>query len=129
LKKLEELSPAEWEQLCFACGKCCVYKLEDEETGKIYWTNVACRYLDITTHRCQVYKDRFTKQSDCERLYPEFVKKTKILPKTCAYRQVAEGRPPVLPNKPCLAARGFILEQDMPPGTDLSDHVVWHDDF
>lgn len=91
-KTLEELSPQEWEALCDGCGKCCLAKLEDEDTGDIYWTSVGCRLFDGTTCRCRDYADRLASVPDCVRLTPQNVRTIPWLPRTCAYRLVAEGR-------------------------------------
>lgn len=91
-KSLEEMSPAEWESLCDGCGKCCLSKLEDEDTGEIHWTNVGCRLFDAETCRCHDYSNRFAQVDDCVQLTPENVRTIKWLPSTCAYRLVAEGR-------------------------------------
>ncbi len=91
-KTLEEMSPAEWESLCDGCGKCCLSKLEDEDTGDIYWTSVACRLFDAATCRCKDYANRLEVVSDCVRLTPQNVREIGWLPATCAYRLVAEGR-------------------------------------
>ena len=37
-KPLPELDRGEWEALCDGCGRCCVHKIEDEETGLLYPT-------------------------------------------------------------------------------------------
>ncbi len=91
-KQLEEMSAAEWESLCDGCGKCCLSKLEDEDTGDIYWTSVACRMFDPESCRCADYENRLAAVPDCVGLTPENVRTISWLPGTCAYRLVAEGR-------------------------------------
>jgi uncharacterized cysteine cluster protein YcgN (CxxCxxCC family) len=91
-KALEEMSTAEWESLCDGCGKCCLSKLEDEDTGEIYWTTVGCRLLDCTTCRCRDYEHRLERVKDCVGLTPANARTIGWLPNTCAYRLVAEGR-------------------------------------
>ncbi|MEQ1943235.1 YcgN family cysteine cluster protein [Mesorhizobium sp. VNQ89] len=91
-KSLEEMSPAEWESLCDGCGKCCLSKLEDEDTGEIYFTSIGCRLFDAESCRCKDYENRLATVSDCVRLTPENVRTITWLPSTCAYRLVAEGR-------------------------------------
>lgn len=92
VKTLEEFSPQEWEALCDGCGKCCLAKLEDEDTGDIYWTSVGCRLFDGETCRCRDYDNRLATVPDCIRLTPQNVRTIPWLPQTCAYRLVAEGR-------------------------------------
>ena len=92
-KTLEELSPTEWESLCDGCGQCCLHKLEDEDTGRIYPTNVACRLLDLQTARCGDYKHRRRHVPDCLTLTRSKVDDLEWLPQTCAYRLRAEGEP------------------------------------
>ncbi len=91
-KPLEAMSPAEWESLCDGCGKCCLAKLEDEDTGDIHWTSVACRLFDAGACRCSDYAGRLKRVRDCVRLTPENVRTLTWLPATCAYRLVAEGK-------------------------------------
>lgn len=91
-RALEDFSDAEWESLCDGCGRCCLNKLEDIETGQIAWTDVACRMLDGETCRCRDYEGRQKEVPDCIQLTPESVRELSWLPPTCAYRLVAEGR-------------------------------------
>lgn len=91
-KSLDEMTPEEWESLCDGCGKCCLAKLEDEDTGEIHWTDIACRLFEAGTCRCSDYPDRFAKVPDCVALTPEKVRTITWLPSSCAYRRLAEGR-------------------------------------
>jgi uncharacterized cysteine cluster protein YcgN (CxxCxxCC family) len=90
-KTLEAMTPQEWESLCDGCGKCCLSKLEDEDTGEIYWTTVACRLLDAQSCRCSDYSDRKRHVPDCVQLTPGTVRDLDWLPATCGYRLVAGG--------------------------------------
>ena len=92
VKTLEEMSPAEWESLCDGCGRCCLNKLEDWDTGEIAFTNVACTLFDDGACRCRDYDNRAEKVPDCVQLTPEAARTLKWLPPTCAYRRLAEGR-------------------------------------
>src|SRR5882757_6323932 len=91
-KTLEEMSNAEWESLCDGCARCCLEKLEDEDTGKIYFTHVSCKLLDAGLCACKDYKHRSDKVPDCVRLSPENVRTLNWLPPSCGYKLVAEGR-------------------------------------
>ncbi|WP_173932326.1 YcgN family cysteine cluster protein [Chelativorans sp. Marseille-P2723] len=91
-KPLLAMSDAEWESLCDGCGKCCLAKLEDEDTGEILWTSVACRLFDSATCRCSDYSGRLARIPDCVQLTPENVFELGWLPSTCAYRLLAEGK-------------------------------------
>ncbi len=92
-KPLQALNEAEWEALCDGCGRCCLHKVEEETTGDIYGTNIACKLLDRQTARCTNYKRRRRIVPDCVRLTPEKVASIPWLPATCAYRLRAEGKP------------------------------------
>jgi uncharacterized cysteine cluster protein YcgN (CxxCxxCC family) len=92
VKPLEELSRAEWESLCDGCGRCCLVKLEDEDTGEVHFTDIACRLLDTASCRCADYPRRRRKVRDCLKLTPDLVRQLAWLPPTCAYRLRSEGR-------------------------------------
>ena len=92
-RPLAELSREEWEALCDGCGRCCLHKVEYEDTGEIDETNVACTLLDCETARCKDYKNRKAFVPDCLRLTLKLVDRVPWLPDTCAYRRRAEDRP------------------------------------
>jgi uncharacterized cysteine cluster protein YcgN (CxxCxxCC family) len=93
-KSLKEMSVAEWESLCDGCGKCCFIKLEDDENGDIYFTQVVCDLIELKTGRCSRYEDRCTLVPNCIDLKqtPDF-QTYQWLPLTCAYRLLAEEKP------------------------------------
>ena len=86
------MSPSEWESLCDNCGKCCCIRLEDEVTGDIYITDVACKLFDPATCKCTDYANRSQKVPDCVTLTKDNVAQLKWMPRTCAYRLVSEGK-------------------------------------
>ena len=91
-KKLAEMSASEWESLCDGCAKCCLHKLQDEDTDEVFYTSVACAKLDLETCRCTVYEERLKFVPDCLDLIQENLDELGWLPDSCAYRLVAEGR-------------------------------------
>ena len=90
---LDSLDRGQWEALCDGCGRCCLHKLEDEETGELHPTNVACKLLDRRNGRCTDYAHRKRHVIDCVVLDRSAVDALEWLPSTCAYRLRAEGRP------------------------------------
>lgn len=92
-RPLSDLSREEWEALCDGCGRCCLHKVEYEDTGEIEETNVACSLLDCQTARCKDYRHRKAFVPDCLRLTLKLVDRVPWLPDTCAYRRRAENRP------------------------------------
>ena len=90
---LDQLTRAEWEALCDGCGRCCLHKIEDADTGEIEDTNVACKLLDCSTAQCSDYRNRKAFVPDCLRLTPRLLKDIRWLPSTCAYVRRADGQP------------------------------------
>jgi uncharacterized protein len=95
-KSLAQMSEAEWESLCDGCGRCCLIKLEDEDTGAIHHTDIVCSLFDPETCRCGDYANRDEKVPDCVRLTPENIPELRWMPESCAYRLLSEGKD--LPN-------------------------------
>jgi uncharacterized protein len=91
--KLADMSDTQWESLCDGCGKCCLIRLEDEDTGDIYTTDVSCKLLDGVSCQCRDYANRKDFVPDCVKLTPQNMSGLSWLPKTCAYRLVAEKKP------------------------------------
>ena len=91
-KTLATMTVEEWESLCDGCGRCCLVKLEDEDSGAVAYTDVACRLFDAGSCRCADYPNRSEIVEDCVRLTPEAVESIGWLPPTCAYRLVREGK-------------------------------------
>lgn len=91
-KTLDQMSRDEWEALCDGCARCCLIKLEDDDTEDIHLTRLACRLLDVKSCRCSKYSKRFSLMADCIEITPETTATIKWLPVSCAYRRLAEGR-------------------------------------
>ncbi len=130
---LEKLDRAQWEALCDGCGKCCIHKLEDEDTGELHPTNVACRLLDRRSGQCSDYKHRHAYVPECIRLTPARLKTMDWLPETCAYVRRAEGK--ALPDWHYLvcgdreavhlagaSVRGWTISED--DAGDLENHIL-----
>jgi uncharacterized cysteine cluster protein YcgN (CxxCxxCC family) len=136
-KPLESLNRTEWEALCDGCGKCCLHKVEDEDTGDVYMTNVACKLLDLKTARCSDYRHRRAHVPDCLRLTPRLAGQVTWLPDTCAYRLRANGEP--LPewhylicgdreavHRAGASVKGKAISEVV--AGPLEQHIVWAED-
>lgn len=91
-KTLDEMTPDEWEQLCDGCAQCCLHKIEDEETGIIYSTNVVCQYLDEQSCQCNNYENRSVLVPECVTLSIKNLQQVYFMPSSCSYRLLAEGK-------------------------------------
>ena len=134
-KPLEQLTHQEWESLCDGCGKCCVHKLEDDDTEQIYYTDVACKQLDISSAQCHDYDNRLTEVPNCLDLSPDNIHDlAPILPDSCAYRQLANGEAladwhPLVTGKPLDTDRSVkyrvVSEQGLSEEDIEERIVVW----
>ncbi|MCW8308151.1 YcgN family cysteine cluster protein [Acidiphilium sp. PA] len=124
VKRLDQMTEAEWESLCDGCGRCCLHKLRDDETGELEFTNVACRLLDTRSCACTDYVNRTRAVPDCISLTPAALTEIDWLPPSCAYRLVADGRP--LPAWHPLVTGD--VDSTRKAGASVSDRVISEDD-
>ncbi len=133
-KTLAEMTRREWESLCDGCGKCCLLKVEYEDTGEVHATSVSCRLLDRDTCRCSDYPNRKRHVPDCILLTPDMVGNLSWLPSTCAYRVLSEGgdlawwHPLVSGDPETVHEAGISIRQrtisEDEAGDDLQDWIV-----
>lgn len=132
-KSLEDMTREEWESLCDGCGKCCLHKLEDADTGEIHFTEVACRFLDADTIRCGKYMVRQRYVGNCVVMSPDLLEQLPWMPSTCAYRLIYEDKDlfdwhPLVSGDPgsvCKAGQSvkgrYVDERE---AGDYEDHLV-----
>lgn len=134
-KSLSEMNRTEWESLCDGCAKCCVHKLEDEDTGLVHYTDVVCRYLDQKKCRCTVYEKRRKLVPTCLQLEPGELDNLHWMPSTCAYRLLHEGRklpiwhPLITGDRKAIIASsntvtGKVISEEYVHEEDWQDHIV-----
>ena len=132
-KTLAEMSLDEWDSLCDGCGRCCLHKLEESDTGEIHYTNVACSLLDTKSCQCGDYTHRTFRVPDCVELTPQTLKTVRWLPPTCAYRLLFEGKElrwwhPLVSGDPetvhtaGISVRGRVVREG--DARDLDDYIV-----
>ena len=134
-RTLESFSEDEWEQLCDRCGKCCLAKLEDIDTGRVHYTAVHCRLLDPESAQCTDYRQRKTRVSDCIAVTVELARRDDVLPHSCSYRRLARGE--ALPSwHPLLAGSadaasaagqsvaGRTVSEDNVPAQALEEYLI-----
>ena len=134
-RSLDKMSPQEWEALCDSCGHCCLVKLEEEDTGDLYITNVACRQLDLTSCSCKDYEHRTQQVATCVQLSFEELSEFTWLPDTCAYRRLWRGLPlpewhPLITGshlameKSGISICAFAQSEEFIHPDQLQDHVI-----
>ncbi len=135
---LEALSAAQWEALCDGCGRCCLVKLEDEESGELCYTAIACGELDLESCRCRHYAERRARVAECIALTAATLHDYPWLPSTCAYRLHAEGKPlpawhPLLSgcsesvHAAGISVRNFaVSERDVDDDLDIGEFLLEH---
>jgi len=133
---LKQMTPAEWEALCDGCGKCCLNKLEFEDTGEVVYTNIACRLFDDATCRCADYPNRKRHVPECVVLTPKSLPRVAYwMPATCAYKLLWLGEPlpdwhplltgdPDSPHRSGNSMRGRTLSESSVAEADWEDHVI-----
>ena len=133
---LEKMSEEQWESLCDGCGKCCLIKLEDIDTGIIHYTSVGCKLLDCKTAKCTKYSERINHVPDCVFLTPKNLKMLQWMPKSCAYRLINEKKElpkwhPLLTgekNSTLLAGQSVaerIVGENEVNENDLLDYIIY----
>ncbi|SDJ67794.1 hypothetical protein SAMN05216212_0664 [Microbulbifer yueqingensis] len=134
-KTLAEMSDSEWESLCDGCGRCCLHRLEDADTGEIHTTNVACRLLDTHSCRCSDYPNRKREVPDCIQLRVSDLADFHWLPRTCAYRALSEGRSledwhPLVSGRAesvheaGISVQDCVVSEDLVHPDDFEEHIV-----
>ncbi|HKM14391.1 MAG TPA: YcgN family cysteine cluster protein [Marinospirillum sp.] len=136
---LVELNAFEWDALCDGCGRCCLHKLQDEESEELYYTDVACKLLDLKTCRCKHYEDRIKYVPDCMSIRDEGKAVYALLPSTCAYRLRYESKPlplwhPLFTGNTDamhnleISIQGKAISEDAFKGKDLEERIIhWID--
>jgi uncharacterized cysteine cluster protein YcgN (CxxCxxCC family) len=132
-KKLSEMTTEEWESLCDNCGKCCLHKLEDEDTGDIYFTSVVCNLIDLDTCHCTRYTERTQLVPECLDLKQHDFSEYNWLPTTCAYRLLSDGQelpdwhPLLSKNQESVKDAGVSISSYAMKESeidDLEDHII-----
>ena len=134
-KTLQQMNREEWESLCDGCAKCCLIKLEDEDTSEVFYTKVVCSLMDEKTCRCTDYQHRHQRVPECLWLTPEYLDTLQWLPSTCAYRLLYEGKPlpqwhPLVSgstetvHQAGISVRGRVLSEDYVHPDGLEEHII-----
>ncbi len=123
IRSLAGLSAEEWESICDGCGRCCMVKLQDDDSGEIAYTNVSCKFLDHATCRCTDYENRSTVNPRCMVLAPDRMDVLEQMPFTCAYRLVHEQRE-LPPDYGDLGVSGKVVSEEYIHEDQLPEHII-----
>ena len=134
-KKLNEMSDVEWESLCDRCARCCLIKLEDEDTGELHFTNVSCHLLDTETCRCKDYTNRKFLVPECLLIKQMKPQDYQWLPESCAYRLLTEGKDlplwhPLVTGQTesvenaGISVTGFAVSEDYIHAEQIAEHII-----
>ncbi len=134
-KTLSEMDEEEWELLCDGCGRCCMIKIENADSGELHYTSLTCHLLDLDTCRCTRYPERHELVPDCVELTTNTAEQFAWLPTTCAYRRLAQGQPllwwhPLVSGDPQtvhdagISVLGKTLPADSVHEDEYEDHII-----
>ncbi len=134
-KSLAQMTNTEWESLCDGCGRCCLNKLEDEDSGEIYYTNVACHLLDLQSCSCKDYPKRLQRVPACIKIETQTAAQIRELPHTCTYRRLAAGESlpdwhPLVTGLPAsvheagISVRGRVVSEEYIHPDQLPEHII-----
>ena len=133
--ELAQMTDQQWESLCDGCGRCCLLKLEDEDTSELYFTNVSCHLLNIEQCRCKDYQNRKFLVPECLNIRKMDLSEYQWLPETCAYRLLSEGKPlpfwhPLISNNETsvqtagIKVSFFAVSEEHIHPDELQDHII-----
>lgn len=134
-KTPEQMSQAEWESLCDGCGQCCLVKLEDEDSGEVYNTSLACQLLDLDNCRCRDYEHRLQRVSMCVKVDIKNADYLSWMPETCAYRLLSENKPlpvwhPLISQNPAtvyeagVSVRDYAISEEFVDPEQAEDYIT-----
>lgn len=134
-KTLAEMNAEEWESICDGCAKCCLQKLQDDETDEVYYTNLSCQQLNIASCQCKVYPDRFAHVESCINLTPQDLDVFEWLPDTCSYRvlhetgQLPNWHPLIVGSQKEMIRQGltvsnYAVNESSVPEQDWETHII-----
>lgn len=129
-KSLAEMTHEEWESLCDGCGRCCLQKLQDEDSNEVFFTNIVCKYFDMQEHRCSCYSQRTELVPDCLVVSLNNPESIAYAPGSCAYRLLSEGKalfewhPLITGDSAAIVEAGICIE-----GKAVSEEYIHPDQW
>lgn len=120
-KDFSKISKEDWEAICQHCGRCCLLKLQDDDTEEIYYTNIICRYYDVEKNLCAVYDKRCELVPECLKLTPQNVDKLPWMPHICAYRKLFDKN---YKEQALQPLQGRVISETLVTADDLENHIT-----